>query len=531
MSLQPYSVSLSLVSIVSMPLSSPEMTIPISLLRVDNKPSLEAITSLIFMSVLEYGNGPLVQSAHYCWSACRMALDMGLHRHSHGQLTHAEDQSRRRVFWLIFTLDKGIAVQLGRSSVLRDAECDCPTPDVDEDDEWQTWQDSDQNAYKKQSSTSDVAITGRPVRSSTFLLMGVKMARILETIIAEYTVIKEKINPAHRQPWQETVLTLHKKVVDWEESLEDSLKWRPGEPQLPHIFNMQLWSKTFYLLVHRKYIGVNSPGVFPGLPNSHHECSKAVEAIVDIIATYEQQYGLRNLVPGFIYCIFIATTVILANTTSPEASVRQHAQGQLDKCISWLSEISETWALASHHLTIIEKLRSGILGDADRPSSQPKRQSVTEQSSASSKDGRDSEGFMSNQVTGSKNEPVSPKTSAQMGFEVRGMSKKGWPSTMLDDRAARPNAAKHLEMSLAGAASSEAYNAFNTVNPVVPLDGYSMSATETLEENAAMLEDFWKTMPLGEDLSKWNDFTDSFLRRNTLGSQSTISSTASYNGI
>lgn len=477
------------------------------------------------MSLLEYGNGPLVQSAHYCWSACRMALDMGLHRNSHGQLTHAEDQSRRRVFWLIFTLDKGIAVQLGRTTVLRDAETDCPTPNVDEDDEWQTWQDSDQNAYKKQSASSAVAITGRPVRSSTFLLMGVKMGRILEAIIAHYTVIKEKLDPEHRRPWQETVLALHNRVVDWEESLEDSLRWRPGEPQLPHIFNMQLWSKTFYLLVHRKYIGINSPGAGPGMPNSHHECSKAVEAIVDIIATYEKQYGLRNLVPGFIFCIFMATTVILANTTSPEPSVRQHAQGQLDKCISWLESISETWTSASHHLAIIEKLRSGILGDTNkRPLSKQGEQSGTEQGSASSNDGKEA-------ITPPSNDYVSGKVQAA-GFD--GDSKedlvhrvaKGLHPTSFQDRAAGLDTAKHLEMSLAGAASSEGYDAVNTTGPVVPFASSTSPIAATAEDDAALLENFWKTMPLGEDLSRWNDFTDSFVRRNTLGAHSTLSSAA-----
>jgi len=88
------------------------------LLRAMLEPTLEVIQSLIFMALCENGIGRAVAADQFSSLACRMCLDLGLHRYSDvskamgDELSHEEDQAHRRTFYCCYVLDKHSAGEL-----------------------------------------------------------------------------------------------------------------------------------------------------------------------------------------------------------------------------------------------------------------------------------------------------------------------------------------------------------------------------------------------------------------------------------
>jgi hypothetical protein len=65
-----------------------------------------------------------------CSIASRLAQSLGLHCYTSQEwhITERERQERSRVFWVIYCLDKTIALRCGRPAVIHDAEISCPFP-------------------------------------------------------------------------------------------------------------------------------------------------------------------------------------------------------------------------------------------------------------------------------------------------------------------------------------------------------------------------------------------------------------------
>ena len=116
-----------------------------------------------------------------------MALDLGLHRHGElcqstfSPFSQVEDESRRRVFWCAYVLDKTLAAQLGRPPVLRSAESDCPLPGADnEEDEWMTY---GQVHSLNQASGTMKLLQSQRIGVMSYFINGCRLAAICESII------------------------------------------------------------------------------------------------------------------------------------------------------------------------------------------------------------------------------------------------------------------------------------------------------------------------------------------------------------
>ncbi|PWN47983.1 hypothetical protein IE53DRAFT_371002 [Violaceomyces palustris] len=337
------------------------------LLKSNNEPSLEAIQALVYMSLRESGSGRAYQAASYQNSACRMALDLGMHRRSDFSstlgvtFTHAEEQARRRAFWCCYVLDKTTAATLGRPPQLRDVEIDCALPNVDEADEWEIWANISASLLRDSARES---LMKSPTRSLSHHIEGIKLAQILEKVISMYNVVREKLEtPQREQVWDETVLKLHNQLVNWEKNLPAHLDWKERKNRLPNVLCLNLWYHTTKVVLHRPYI-LKQP-TLPGMPSSHQECTSAVGEICDILCAYEANFGMRKLSSTFVYCIFTACTIEIANTTSTDGAVALEAKRRLKKFMGWLSRISYTHSSASHHLQILEQLGHRIDADLD----------------------------------------------------------------------------------------------------------------------------------------------------------------------
>lgn len=70
-----------------------------------------------------------MKSAAWTWlgTAVRIAQDLGLHSEV-GSWTIVEGEMRRRIWWTVYILDKSMALELGRPSMIDDADCDVSLP-------------------------------------------------------------------------------------------------------------------------------------------------------------------------------------------------------------------------------------------------------------------------------------------------------------------------------------------------------------------------------------------------------------------
>ncbi|KAJ1022539.1 hypothetical protein NDA16_003528 [Ustilago loliicola] len=357
------------------------------LVKTNNEPSLETIQSLLFMALREGGNGRASQASAYLSTACRMCIDLGLHRQRDFSsvlglhFSHAEEQARRRIFWCLYLLDKTSSASLGRPVTLRYAEIDCPMPNIDEADEHETWAETTNNSSLIKDRARSILLK-TPVAAMTHLRFGVRLGHICEEVIGIYTQVRRpyddqapdtpdtgKDNDNDKDggdaipEWETRLVRLHRMLENWERDLPYRLRFGNPSHRLPNTLSQHLWFQACKVMLHRPYILKQSSR--PDLPASHRICTDAVGSICDILTAYDNNFGMRKLSSTFTYCIFTASTIEIANTTSMDATIALEAKRRLRKFMTWLSRMSGTWQSASHHLKILEQLGHGIDADLD----------------------------------------------------------------------------------------------------------------------------------------------------------------------
>ncbi|KAE8234818.1 hypothetical protein CF326_g133 [Tilletia indica] len=320
--------------------------------RTNQEAGLEAIQASVFMALRESGAGRASQAAHYSTNACRMALDLGLHRHKAvkramgAAFTRHEDESRRRTLWCAYMLDKVIAFILGRPAVLRSAEIDCPFPSEDLPDEEMPWV---LMAERFVSPAIRDRMRGIPSMVASTAVFGAKLSVIGEKIIEQYNIVK----PSN---WQSWVKNIHTQLQDWYGTLKPAMLDR--NKHLPHSMNQLMWYNTLRILLHRPHILKKITE--PGMPSSHAECTDAVNQVCQLLSTYESFYNVRKVSTSLAFILFTSVTIALSNTTSSDAIVVAEAKQRLQELMRWFKKASENYRAARHHLSIINVLAEGI---------------------------------------------------------------------------------------------------------------------------------------------------------------------------
>ncbi|KAK0535479.1 hypothetical protein OC842_002297 [Tilletia horrida] len=320
--------------------------------RTNQEASLEAIQASVFLALRESGAGRASQAAHYSTNACRMALDLGLHRHKAVKramgpaFTRHEDESRRRTLWCAYMLDKVIAFILGRPAVLRYAEIDCPFPSEDLPDEEMPWV---LMAERFVSPAVRDRMKGVPSMVASTATFGSQLACIGEKIIEQYNIVKPT-------DWQSWVKNIHTQLKEWHASLKPPMLDR--NKHLPHSMNQLMWYNTLRILLHRPHI--LKEVTEPDMPSSHAECTDAVTQVCQLLSTYESFYNVRKVSTSLAFILFTSVTIALSNTTSADDGVVAEAKQRLRELMRWFKKASENYRAARHHLSIINVLAEGI---------------------------------------------------------------------------------------------------------------------------------------------------------------------------
>ncbi|EGG08218.1 uncharacterized protein MELLADRAFT_62034 [Melampsora larici-populina 98AG31] len=96
--------------------------------------NITTIQALLFLAMYSFRSEKGLSAWHLSGLAIRTALELGLHRKTPRNKTKHpwEEETRKRVWWSVYCLERTIALQLGRPIAIQDKDIDIPLPlDID----------------------------------------------------------------------------------------------------------------------------------------------------------------------------------------------------------------------------------------------------------------------------------------------------------------------------------------------------------------------------------------------------------------
>ncbi len=263
------------------------------------------IQAAILVSVIEFGSSNTSSAFHFAGIACRLALDMNLHRtqlststsftketsyqspqssaqrfransKADASRSHAQTQERLRVFWACFILDKILSTALDKPTQLRTAEIEADYPSVQESDEYELWINDVTRKFVDKDRTAHLEGVQCHALSSFRAWAGVMaiLERILEEVYSPQA--KRDRRRTNGASDYEALLRLNERLAQWKAELPSHLAWsgtwtspntscltvpqtRSADRQEadahrglpPHILTMRAWYCICLILLHR----------------------------------------------------------------------------------------------------------------------------------------------------------------------------------------------------------------------------------------------------------------------------------------
>ncbi|TKY87062.1 hypothetical protein EX895_003739 [Sporisorium graminicola] len=214
------------------------------------------IQAAILVSVVELGSGHSSSAFQFGGIACRMALDMNLHRctaqssSTAGAFANSRDiqrhddaaskpnngrvdspacaaqlQEKMRVFWACYIVDKILSTALDKPTQLRMAEIEADWPSVQEADEYDLWLNETTGKFVDKSQLP--YLEGVKVHALSSFKAWAEVMAILERILEEVYSPQAK-RDRHRTKGvsdYEALLRLNDRLIKWRADLPPHLKW------------------------------------------------------------------------------------------------------------------------------------------------------------------------------------------------------------------------------------------------------------------------------------------------------------------
>ncbi|KAN0062393.1 hypothetical protein ACQY0O_005275 [Thecaphora frezii] len=265
--------------------------------------SIATIQAAILISVVEMGCGHNSSSWQFSGIACRMALDMNLHRLSsrneHGGTSsdnarrlargtshqsatsasnrdgpnNAELQEQKRVLWACFILDKILCTVLEKPVQLRTADIETNVPSVYERDEYELWLNDTTQPFVSEKWLP--VMEGVKVHAMSSFQSWAQVMGILERILDDVYSPRAKYERrrTNGESDRAVLIRLNEALAGWRRALPPHLQWsdpptsaepcasnaaagdRPGTlPHRgvgPHVLTVRGWYCICVILLHR----------------------------------------------------------------------------------------------------------------------------------------------------------------------------------------------------------------------------------------------------------------------------------------
>ncbi|KAI9253784.1 fungal-specific transcription factor domain-containing protein [Phascolomyces articulosus] len=269
-------------------------------------------------------------------SAIRMAQDLGLHRScTHWKLPASEIETRHRVFYACYVLDRWMSARAGKPLTILDRDFDTSMPsiyEVTDNDNKSTGtetvgnDDKNNNASSTPPSSSPSSSTAKPVYQHFILL--IKLSEILGRVLKALYAPKAKRSNSNAGLDDPTILVVFdRRLKNWKMLLDEQEEH--GVIPSTQKAHLLVFYYTIVVLVHRPFVQLSATE-FPDLQSivadSRKACTEAATNISNILRHYssvpsQEHSSLSLCLPTcFVYAMFQSSLVHLSNALQDRAS-------------------------------------------------------------------------------------------------------------------------------------------------------------------------------------------------------------------
>lgn len=332
------------------------------------QPTIIHCQVLTILALQQHGIAAFSQAGMLCAVAVSMAIDLRLHIESVTD-TYIEAQTKSRVWWSVYVLEKMLSCEMSRPTLLRSEESDTPFPSVEESDEYEFFSEASQ--------TNNVKPRSLKLRTISAFHTSIRIAMLMEEVSRQiYSIGARKKIREDRVFGEETRLRIWAQLKDYEQALESSpLKLdisRQG-PVIPVTVTnyVYLWLTT--ILLHRPFIehwqqdrGSDELSLVHEDP--YRICCVAADHICSIL---EKHSDLIKCMPcDLVFPIFVAGNIFLRRWRQ---SGRQDIgiQQSLELCVRWLNALGKSWKCAKARRQVLAESMDTITPPNEQDKSLP----------------------------------------------------------------------------------------------------------------------------------------------------------------
>ncbi|OXB38001.1 hypothetical protein J007_02228 [Cryptococcus neoformans] len=348
---------------------------------------IDIIQSFVLMSLRQTGCGDKKSAAVYANRASTMAFTMGLHLdpgtpppgsgHAKTALAYEHD-TRARVYWNCYVLDKVIAEETGRPFILPYRRSSIPFPSINEVDELEAWPPLPMSSAPLPQSVRHVNPKRGYVMSC--FVWTCRMAMLVEEILdleMEGPNLQRSSEWWDRQFSEEAGQRRHlgqereriaKQLSLWKQSLPSWLdvNTKSEASPLPHHVVGVTWYHTSRILLYSRFLRrhpvASSPIAGEDDTRAFHAiCSDAAQAVVDLLSMLDKHRLLQQVSSDIIHLLSLTTLFEAYDSVSSDPALANRAKINFSQCCLWLREFSSSWASASAHRVFFEGLIRGGL--------------------------------------------------------------------------------------------------------------------------------------------------------------------------
>ncbi|KAG8963729.1 hypothetical protein FRC03_002629 [Tulasnella sp. 419] len=312
----------------------------------------------------------LPQSWLLCGQAVRIAQDLGLHRSpKHLVMSPSNKETRRKVWWCVYGMDRMLAVALGRPLGIEDSDCDVELPlpidDVDLPSFFINLYGSSPGSSASGEQQKIPAIPNPSTLMAGFISLTklhMIFGRILRTVYAVNAVETCKENVALTQA---NVDRLDKELTAWCEALPAVFKSDPKSPQ--EVSLGAILCSSYYsalIALHRNFLPTKRRGVPNPNWSSVPKAVFASRSCILLSVTTKEAISSSHYLAFFVQALFSAAVIILlcARFATVESAART-ASEEVNTALICLGRLQNAWPGAKKCKELLEELVEVTRGD------------------------------------------------------------------------------------------------------------------------------------------------------------------------
>ncbi|KAK9369216.1 fungal-specific transcription factor domain-containing protein [Lipomyces kononenkoae] len=310
---------------------------------------ISIVQSLVLLGWWWEGPEDVTKNVFY-WTrvALSVAQGFGIHRSvEHSQLSIADKRLWKRLWWVLFSRDRNVAIALGRPVLINTEDTDVPML-VEED----FIEEEGPGPYKYPPNRLHVQ----------YFIQSLKLSEIMGLVLRQqFSVASENSRIANRGP---DITHSDMALGAWMNNLPAELRYNIRDRSKHNFFIalLHLQYYTILCLLHRTnmsqsklQLGQVGSSYLTSYP-SRGIAFQAAHMIAKIIENMAAADELRNVAAFTVYTLFSAMIMFVYQTKSPSPQVVESAQRAMKVCMDALQEVGKSWMVGRMILRLFEKI-------------------------------------------------------------------------------------------------------------------------------------------------------------------------------